>query len=127
MFSFCRNSGRNSGWIMENMDKTHCTKIVWPKIPQMSQNLFAQFVCPSPKVLDFNEKRLYWTSVKCVHKLVALLLRFLLLRFRHSYIFAIFCQKICILFGNGTIFVFGAQSKILIYLKKILRNEQYET
>jgi hypothetical protein len=29
------------------------------KIPQMPQNLFAQFVCPSPKVLDFNEKRLH--------------------------------------------------------------------
>ena len=32
--------------------------IVWPKIPQMPQNLSAQFVCPSPNVLDFNEKRL---------------------------------------------------------------------
>ena len=31
--------------------------IVWPKIPQMPQNLAAQFVCPSPKVLDFNEKK----------------------------------------------------------------------
>jgi hypothetical protein len=30
--------------------------IVWPKIPQMLQNLVAQFLCPSPKVLDFNEK-----------------------------------------------------------------------
>ena len=37
--------------------------IVWPKIPQMPQNLFAQFVCPSPKVLDFNGKRLHWASV----------------------------------------------------------------
>jgi hypothetical protein len=27
----------------------------------MPQNLSAQFVCPSPKVLDFNEKRLHWT------------------------------------------------------------------
>jgi hypothetical protein len=25
-------------------------------------HLSAQFVCPSPKVLDFNEKRLYWAS-----------------------------------------------------------------
>ena len=33
------------------------------KIPQMSQNLSAQFVCPSPKVLDVNEKRLHWVSV----------------------------------------------------------------
>ena len=38
---------------------------VWPKIPQMPQNLFAQFVCPSPKVLDFNEKRLHWASIVC--------------------------------------------------------------
>ena len=37
--------------------------IVWPKIPQMPQNLSAQFVCPSPKVLDFNEKMLHWASV----------------------------------------------------------------
>ena len=37
--------------------------IVWPKIPQMPQNLSAQFVCPGPKVLDFNEKRLHWASV----------------------------------------------------------------
>ena len=29
--------------------------IFWPKIPQMSQNLFAQFVYLSPKVLDFNK------------------------------------------------------------------------
>ena len=45
---------------MKNMDKGLTTSkwmlIVWLKIPQMTQNLFAQFVCPSPKVLDFNEK-----------------------------------------------------------------------
>ena len=29
----------------------------------MPQNLSAQFVCPSPKVWDFNEKRLHWASV----------------------------------------------------------------
>ena len=33
------------------------------KIPQMPQNLSAQFVCSSPKILDFNEKRLDWASV----------------------------------------------------------------
>ena len=38
--------------------------IVQPKIPQMPQNLSSQFVCPSLKFLDFNEKkRLYWVSV----------------------------------------------------------------
>ena len=52
---------------MENMDKgltvPKWVLIVWLKIPQMPQNLSAQFVCPNPKVLDFNEKRLHWPSV----------------------------------------------------------------
>ena len=54
---------------MENLDKgLTVPKLKWvlivrPKIPQMPQNLSAQFVCPSPKVLDFNEKRLHWASV----------------------------------------------------------------
>ena len=30
--------------------------------PNAPKNLFAQFVCPSPKVLDFIEKRLHWAS-----------------------------------------------------------------
>jgi hypothetical protein len=30
-----------------------------------------EFICPSPKVLDFNEKRLYWASVVCVWAVVA--------------------------------------------------------
>ena len=30
---------------------------------QMPQNLSVQFLCPSPKVLDFNEKRLHWVFV----------------------------------------------------------------
>ena len=37
--------------------------INWPKIPQMPQNLSAQFVCPSPKVWAFNKKRFHWASV----------------------------------------------------------------
>ena len=52
---------------MENMDKgltvPKWVLIVWPKTPQMPQNLSDQFVCSSPKVLDFNEKRLHWASV----------------------------------------------------------------
>ena len=52
---------------METMDKgltvPKWVLVVWPKIPQMPQNLSAQFVCPSPKVLDVNEKRLHWASV----------------------------------------------------------------
>ena len=45
---------------MENMDKgltvPKWVLTVWPKIPHMAQNLSAQFVCPSPKDLDFNKK-----------------------------------------------------------------------
>ena len=53
---------------MENMDKgltvPKWVMIIWPKLPQMPQNVSAQFVCPSPKVLDFNEKKkLHWASV----------------------------------------------------------------
>jgi hypothetical protein len=54
---------------MKNMDKELTVPkwvlIVQPKIPQMPQNLSAQFVYPSPKVLDFNEKRLHWVSIVC--------------------------------------------------------------
>jgi hypothetical protein len=52
---------------MENMDKgltvPKWVLIVQPKIPLMPQNLSAQLICPGPKVLDFNEKRLHWASV----------------------------------------------------------------
>jgi hypothetical protein len=48
---------------MEKMDKgltaPKWVLIVWMKISKMPQNLSDQFVCPSPKVLDFNEKRLH--------------------------------------------------------------------
>ena len=52
---------------MENMDKG-LTVPKWvlinlPNIPQIPQNLPAQFFCPSPKVLYFDEKRLHWASV----------------------------------------------------------------
>ena len=46
---------------MENMDKGLAVPkwvlIAQTKIAQIPQNLSAQFVCPSPKVLDFNEKK----------------------------------------------------------------------
>ena len=52
---------------MENKDKEirvpKWVLINRPKIPQMPQNLSAQIVCPSPKVWDFDEKRLHWASV----------------------------------------------------------------
>ena len=59
--SFCRNNG----WIMEDMDKglTVFEWVLIPKIPQMSQNLSTQFLCPCPKGLNFNEKRLQWASI----------------------------------------------------------------
>ena len=37
--------------------------IVWPKIPQMLQNLSAQFVCTSQKFWISMKKRLHWASV----------------------------------------------------------------
>ena len=45
---------------------THCTKMGADSLAENtpnSHNLSAQFVCPSPKVLDLNEKRLHWASV----------------------------------------------------------------
>jgi hypothetical protein len=52
---------------MENMEKEltlpKMVLINQPKIPQMPQNLSAQIVCPSLKVLDFNEKRLHQASI----------------------------------------------------------------
>ena len=52
---------------MENMDKEHTVPkwglIVRPKLPQMPPNISAQFVCPSPNVLNIVEKRLHWASV----------------------------------------------------------------
>ena len=66
---------------MKNMDQgltvPKWVMIVWLKIPQRPQNLSAQFVCPSTKVLDFNEKRFHLPSV--VHALNSLLLK------NHSY------------------------------------------
>ena len=62
---------------MENMDKgltvPKWVLIVRLKIPQMPQNLSAQLVCPNPKVLDFNEKRLFWASVVYFHNLLTLI------------------------------------------------------
>ena len=54
---------------MKNMDKGFTVPkwmlIVQSKISQMIQNLSARFVCPSPKVLDFNGKMFYWESIVC--------------------------------------------------------------
>ena len=63
---FCRNNG----WIMENMVKESTTPkwvlIVWPKLPLTPQNLSSLFVCPSPKILDFNEKRLIHSVTRLI-------------------------------------------------------------
>jgi hypothetical protein len=42
---------------------THYTKMGADSLTENTENLSAQFVCPSQKVLDFNEKRLHWGSV----------------------------------------------------------------
>ena len=59
---------------MENMDKELTVPkwvlINWTKIPQMPRSLLVQVVCPSPKVWDFDEKRVHWASI--VRELVAL-------------------------------------------------------
>ena len=34
----------------------------------MPQNVYAQIVCPRPKVWDFDEKRLHWASVVRVQR-----------------------------------------------------------
>ena len=52
---------------MENIDKgltaPKWVLIVWPQIPQMRQNFFAQFFCTSVNVVDFKEKMVHWPSV----------------------------------------------------------------
>ena len=51
---------------MENIRQgTHCTNMGADKLAENTpnaQNLSAQIVCPSPKVWDFDEKRLYLAS-----------------------------------------------------------------
>ena len=52
---------------MENMDKG-LTVPKWvlinrPKILKMPQNASAQIVCQSPKVWDFDEKKVHWASI----------------------------------------------------------------
>ena len=50
----------NNGWLMENMDKEPTVPkwvlINQRKIPQTPQKFAAKFVCPSPKVWDFQKK-----------------------------------------------------------------------
>jgi len=56
--------GRNNGCLMENMDK----ELTVPKCAENTPNAPniicpIQFVCPSPKLWNFDEKRLHWVSV----------------------------------------------------------------
>ena len=41
---------------------TRCTKMGTDSLAENTPNA-PEFTCPSPKVLDFNEKKLQWTSV----------------------------------------------------------------
>ena len=43
---------------------THCTKMGADKLAENTPNA-PKFICPSPNVWDFNEKRLHWASVVC--------------------------------------------------------------
>jgi hypothetical protein len=63
---------------MENMDKgltaPKCVLTNPPQITQIPQNLSAQIICPSPKVWDFDEKKLHWTSEVRVNKYLVFML-----------------------------------------------------
>ena len=61
------NNGKHGQGTSKSLYQNGCWQF-GQKIPQIPQNLSAHFVCPSPKVLDFNEKRLHWASV--VHGLI---------------------------------------------------------
>ena len=70
---FCRNND----CLMENMDKKP-TAPKWmlinlPKIPQMPQKISAQFVCPSPKVWDYQKNLFECPQSMC--KTILLMLR----------------------------------------------------
>ena len=41
---------------------TYCTKMGADNLAENTTNAL-EFICSSPKVLDFNEKRLHWVSV----------------------------------------------------------------
>ena len=46
----------------KNRQGTHSTKMGADSSAENAENA-PIFICPSPKVLDFNEKRLHWASV----------------------------------------------------------------
>ena len=52
---FCRNNGKHG-------QGTHCTKMDTDSLAENTTNA-PESICPIPKVLDFNDKRLHWTSV----------------------------------------------------------------
>ena len=43
---------------------THCTKMGADMLAENTVN-DPGFICPCPKVLDFNEKRLHWAFIVC--------------------------------------------------------------
>ena len=50
-----------------NKGLTVCTKMGVDKLFKNTPNA-PKFICPSPKVWDFDEKRLHWASVVHVHR-----------------------------------------------------------
>ena len=57
-FKWILNFQRHNWYISEVIHSVKIVLIVWPKIPQMPQNISPQFDCPSPKVSDFWKKAL---------------------------------------------------------------------
>ena len=54
--------------MLSNRQGTHSTKMGADKSAKNTQKLSTQIICPSPKVWDFDEKRLHWASVVSDHK-----------------------------------------------------------
>ena len=50
------------------MVETHCTKMGADSLAKNTPNN-PEFICPSPKVLDFNEKRLHWACGVLNHEI----------------------------------------------------------
>ena len=48
---------------MENYwQGTHCTELGADSLPENAPNNL-EFVCPSPKMMDFSDKSLHWLSI----------------------------------------------------------------
>ena len=96
----------------------HCTKIVRPKIPQMPQNLSAQFVCPSPKVLDFC--RVY------VIRWFANLTKFQILKYEYLLLFTFSSSKLRKREFDWSTFFCGTNKRFNFQLKKNICTSKFK-